>query len=195
VTSPAKSGRPGRRPLVYALERVGADTVSGSRAAAVLRLRPAARLQDHPAHPGPARAGRRPQRPPGTRRPPARRRLHGDQRAGRDEPGDPIGRRLHGLGPMVAITGQCRQPDRTDGFQRPHSGSRPDPKHNFLVTSRRTSPAPRRAFHVPRPGGPGRCCGHRQGRDAGHWPALSCAGSPRLDPHRRRSQTGRPGTR
>ena len=63
------------------------------------RLRPAARLQDDPAHPGQARAGRGPRghRVRAGHRP--RRRVHGDQRPGRDQPGHAHRRRLHGLGP------------------------------------------------------------------------------------------------
>ena len=60
-------------------------------------LRPAVRL-DGAAHPGAARAGRRPRRDrlraghrPG-------RRLHGDERSGCDEPGHADRRRVHGLG-------------------------------------------------------------------------------------------------
>ncbi len=61
-------------------------------------VRPADGLHD-PAHPGAARAGRRPRRAGVRRRHGQGRRLHGHQRSRRHQPGHAVGRRTHGLGP------------------------------------------------------------------------------------------------
>ena len=72
-------------------------------------VRPADGLLD-PAHPGPARAGRRARRAGVRRRHRPGRRLHGHVRAGRDQPGDAARRRAHGLGPDRGRhrPGRCR---------------------------------------------------------------------------------------
>ena len=96
----------GRRPvpvsgagsLVRSLEALGVDVVvRHPRRGDPAGVRPALRL-DGAAHPGPARAGRRARRDrlrAGHRQ---GRRLHRHLRPGRDEPGHPDRRRVHGLG-------------------------------------------------------------------------------------------------
>ena len=98
----ADSGRAtmtGAQALVRSLEEVGVDgriRHPGRRDPAAVR--PAVRLHQGPAHPGPPRAGRRARRRglrPGDR---TGRRLHRDLGPGRHQPGHPDRRRLHGLG-------------------------------------------------------------------------------------------------
>ena len=136
----------GAQALVRALEELGVDDGvrhPGRRDPA--GLRPAARLQADPAHPGPARAGRRPRGRPATRRPPAGSACAWPPRA-RARP--TWSRRS----PTPTWT-RCRwwrSPARspasligTDAFQEADicGITMPITKHNFLVTKRRGHPA------------------------------------------------------
>ena len=138
-------------------------------------LRPAARLQVDPAHPGPARAGRRPRGHRVRAGHRAGRRVHGDQRAGRHEPGDADRRRLHGLGPDGGHhRAGAVQPDRHRRLPGSRHLRHHDPDHQAQLPghqARGHRPHHRRGL----PRGLDRAAGagprrHRQGRDAGHAP-------------------------
>ena len=124
------------------------------------------------------------------------RRLHGDLRPGRDQPGHADRRRLHGLG----ADRRDHRPGRrsasigTDAFQEAdiRGITMPITKHNFLVTDPAEIPrddrrgVPHRLDRPPRPG----ARRHRQGRAAGddrrsRWPtALDLPGyRPVTRPH------------
>ena len=124
-------------------------------------VRPADGLQD-PAHPGAARAGRRP-RGPGLRRGdrPGRR-LHGDVGPRRDQPGDADRRRAHGL----RADGRGHRPGRRRGDRdrRLPGGRHPrhhDADHQAQLPRHRPRRDPaarsRRRSTSPRPAGPARC--------------------------------------
>ena len=123
-------------------------------------VRPALRLQD-PAHPRAPRAGRRPRRAGVRRGDRQGRRLHGDQRPRRDQPGHPDRRRLHGLGP----DGRRHRPGRRqhDRHRRLPGGRHPrhhDADHQAQLPGHRPrrDPAGRRRgvlhrlHRPPRPG-------------------------------------------
>ena len=122
-------------------------------------VRPADGLHQGPAHPRPARAGRR-SRGRGLRVGHRQGRgVHGHQRAGRHEPGHADRQRLHGLGAMVAITGQVSSASiGTDAFQEAdiRGITMPITKHNYLVTDPALIPrAIAEAFHIASTGRPG----------------------------------------
>ena len=113
-------------------------------------------------------------RPRATPRDRPGRRLHGDVRPRRDQPGDADRRRLHGLGP----DGRDHRPGRrarsigTDAFQEADivGITMPITKHNYLVTEPDGHPAGRspRPSTSPRTGRPGPGARRRrQGRAAG----------------------------
>ena len=153
---------PARRRSSARSRRSGRGRVRHPRRRDPAGVRPAVRLHEGPAHPGPPRAGR------GARRRGVRaghrqgRRLHGDVRARGDQPGHPDRRRLHGLGadgrdhrpgrPAIrsartpsrrptSPASRCRSPSTTSWCNRP-------------PTSRRRSP---RRSTSPPPAGPARC--------------------------------------
>ena len=134
-------------------------------------VRPALRLGQDPAHPGPPRAGRRARRPGLRRRHRQGRRLHGHQRPGCHQPGHPDRGRLHGLGP----DGRGHRPgrQRRDRHGRLPGGRHPrhhDADHQAQLPGHRPRRDPahdRRGvlhrLHRPARPGAGR---RRQGRDA-----------------------------
>ena len=151
----------GAQSLVRSLEQVGADVVFGIPGGAILPgVRPALRLRDGPAHPGPARAGRRPRRRglrDGHRQ---GRRLHGHLRPGRHQPRHPDRRRAHGLGADGRDHRPGGRPRRSGPTpsRRPTSAASPcrSPSTASWSPSPRTSPAPiASAFHIAGTGRPG----------------------------------------
>ena len=124
-------------------------------------VRPPHGLLD-PAHPGTPRAGCRPRRAGVRRRDRAGRRLHGDVRAGRDQPGHAAGRRAHGL----RADGRDHRPGRrrADRHRRLPGGGHPrhhDADHQAQLPGHRPGRHPahgrRGVLHRRAPAAPARC--------------------------------------
>ena len=190
MSEPINRHGTGAQSLVTALERTDGEQITGAQslitsleAAGVDRhlrhprrrdpagVRPADGLHD-PAHPGPPRAGRRPRRAGVRRGDRPGRRLHGDVRPGRDQPGHADRRRAHGLG----ADGRRHRPGRRrrDRHRRLPGGRHPrhhDADHQAQLPGHRPrrDPAPdrrgvpHRRDRPPRPG----ARRHRQVRAAG----------------------------
>ena len=118
-------------------------------------VRPADGLHD-PAHPGPARAGRRPRRAGVRRRDRPGGRLHGHVRAGCHQPGHPDRRRAHGLG---ADRGDHRPGRRRRDRHRRLPGGRHPRHHDADHQAQLPGHRPRRDPATDRRGVP-----HRQHR-------------------------------
>jgi hypothetical protein len=166
----------------------GRGRVRHSRRGDPAGVRPALRLEGA-AHPGPARAGRRARRDRVRAGHRQGRRVHRDQRSGRDEPGDADRRRLHGLG-------SDRRDHRPGGpaldrYRRLPGGGHPghhaaDHQAQLPGADRRRDPADRRrgvppGGHRPARPGPGR---RAEGRAPGahHVHLAAHPGPARLPP-------------
>ncbi len=162
VREPATAQVSGAGSLVRSLEALGVDVVFGIPGGAILPAYDPLYDSDGPAHPGPPRAGRRARghRLRAGHRP--GRRLHRHLRPGRDQPGHPDRRRLHGLGAdrrdhrpggprrrsartpsrrPTSRASRCRSPSTTSWCRRPR---------------RSRGCSPRRSTWPP-PAGPARC--------------------------------------
>ena len=197
----------GAQSLIRSLEQAGVDTVFGIPGGAILpAYDPLFDSAADPAHPGPPRAGRGPRRHglrPGHRPGGG---VHGHQRSGGDEPGDPDRRRAHGLG----ADGRDHRsgPQQGDRDRRLPGGRHPrhhDADHQAQLPPHRPGRHPahhRRGLphrrHRSAGAGPGR---RRQGRAAGHdhlhlAPAPGPARlSARRPPARQAGPRGRPPAR
>ena len=150
----------GAQALVRSLEALGVDVMFGIPGGAILPAYDPLFDSNGPAHPGPPRAGRRPRRHrlrAGHRQ---GRRLHGHLRAGRDQPGHPDRRRVHGLGRRWSRSpARCRSGAiGTDAFQEAdiQGITLPITKHNYLVQTAEELPRVlAEAFHLAGTGRPG----------------------------------------